>query len=571
MFSSYLTLTTVLCALIIVSSLYIIRSAHIDATAKDLTNLAAALKGQITPLVIEKNPEKLDSFVKDLGKQIRTRITIMAPDGVVLSDSEENPIRMENHQTRVEMAQALEGNTGESLRLSGTLKQEMLYIATPVKKDNKILYVLRVSRFLREIAATTNRLVQKIVIVTLVMDVAGLFFFALLFARSVSQPVRKLSLALRKVAQQNFAIRVFLKTNDELRGLADSFNHMIAEMEELFSELSRQKEELNGIITSLQEGLLALDKEDRILIANASLREIAHENLEQGRHYWEVLREPKLIDLIREVRAGRRNASAEIEFSAGIFLCSATFLSFKEEITVIFHDITEIKKLEKIKTDFVLNVSHELRTPLTSIKGFIETLETTALNTENRHYLEIIKRNTDRLINVVNDLLVLSELEEKTSSLRVEAVNMKDLVDRVLKIFEPQIKAKGISFSFISDPDLPSVDGDPFKLEQVFINLLDNAIKYTEKGGISVELHRRDDKLAVIIEDTGAGIPQEHLSRIFERFYVVDKSRSKKLGGTGLGLSIVKHIILLHDAAIDVSSTPGVGTRFTVTFRARNT
>jgi two-component system phosphate regulon sensor histidine kinase PhoR len=566
-FGVYLLLTTALCGLIIAFSFYIIRSSHIDTTTKGLTNLAIALKAEITPFVAGKDAGKLDIFVKELGKQIHARITVIAPNGTVFSDSEENPLKMENHQTRTEIAQALEGNTGQSLRMSGTLKQEMLYIAIPVMKDNKVLYVLRVSRFMKEITTTTNQLVEKILLIAFVIDVTGLLF-AFLFARSISRPVKELSVALQKVAQQNFNIRVFLKRNDELKELADSFNYMIARMAELFAELSRQKEELNSIISSLQEGLLALDEEDRVLFANASLKKIVNEDLQQGRFYWEVLREPKLNELIRRVRAARLNSVEEIELNNKLFLCSLTFLGYKEEIAIIFHDITEIKKLEKIKTDFVLNVSHELRTPLTSIKGFIETLEASALSDENRHYLEIIKRNTDRLINVVNDLLALSELEEKTSSLQMETVDLKNLIERVIKIFEQQIKAKGFSLNLSVDPDLLPVKGDPFKLEQVFINLLDNAIKYTEKGTISIEMKYRDGQVVVSIQDTGPGIPQEHLSRIFERFYVVDKSRSKKLGGTGLGLSIVKHAILLHNGTINVESVPGRGTTFVITLPA---
>ena len=247
------------------------------------------------------------------------------------------------------------------------------------------------------------------------------------------------------------------------------------------------------------------------------------------------------------------------------FLCSATFLQYKEEITIVFHDITEIKKLQKIKTDFVLNVSHELRTPLTSIKGFIETIETGTLDDENKHYMGIIKRNTDRLINIINDLLSLSEMEEKGTKLQLETVNLKDIIEHALVVFEQQIQSKGFFVHLSIDPDLPTVQGDPFKLEQVFINLIDNAMKYTEKGGITIEMKSQDKKIVITLQDTGAGISPEHLSRIFERFYVVDKSRSKKLGGTGLGLSIVKHIILLHNGTIKAESTLGHGTTFIIT------
>jgi two-component system phosphate regulon sensor histidine kinase PhoR len=563
-FGGYLLLTIALCGLITLFSYYVIRSSHIEVKAKDLTDLAITLKAEITPFVESKNIRELDSMTKELGKTIHTRITVITPDGIVLSDSEENPSKMENHRTRTEVAQAMDGNTGRFLRVSDTLKQEMLYIAIPVVKTGKIIYVLRVSKFLKEITTTTRKLEEKIILIALVISIAALIF-AFLFSRSIARPVRELRGALHKVAGQNFNVRVFLKNNDELKELAESFNYMIAEMERLFGELSRQKEELDSIISSLQEGILVLDKEERVLIANESLQMITGKNLEKGKFYWEILREPKLNEFIKRVKSARQNSTEEIELNNRTFLCSATFLRYKEEITIIFHDITEIKKLGKIKTDFVLNVSHELRTPLTSIKGFIETIETGTLDDENRRYVGIIRRNTDRLINIINDLLSLSKMEEKGIKLQLETVNLKDIIEQALVVFEQQIQSKGFFVHLIIDPDLPPVQGDPFKLEQVFINLIDNAIKYTEKGGITIEMKFQNKQIVITLQDTGAGIPPEHLSRIFERFYVVDKSRSKKLGGTGLGLSIVKHVILLHNGMIKAESTLGHGTTFIIT------
>jgi two-component system, OmpR family, phosphate regulon sensor histidine kinase PhoR len=504
-----------------------------------------------------------------LGKAIHARITIIDPNGIVLSDSEQNPLIMENHRTRTEVAQALEGNTGRFLRVSDTLKQEMLYIAIPVSRNNKIIYVLRVSKFLSEITTITGQLVEKIIIIAIVISVAALIF-AFLFSRSIASPVRELRSALHKVANRNFNVRVFLKNNDELKELAESLNHMIAEMENLFGELSRQKEELDSIISSLQEGILVLDKEERVLITNESLQLVTGKKLGKGNLYWEILREPKLNELIKRARHTRCNSTEEIELNSKTFLCSATFLPSKEEITIVFHDITEIKKLEKIKTDFVLNVSHELRTPLTSIKGFIETIETGTLSDENKRYMGIIRRNTDRLINIINDLLSLSEMEEKGAKLQLEPVNLKDIIEQALVVFEQQIQSKGFFVRLSIDPNLQPVKGDSFKLEQVFINLIDNAMKYVEVGGITITVHSTDKEIVIVFQDTGPGIAREHLSRIFERFYVVDKSRSKRLGGTGLGLSIIKHIILLHNGTIDVSSTPGTGTTFTITLPSDN-
>ncbi len=568
-FGGFFILTTLLSGLIIAVSFYIVRNGYMEAKTKDLVDLARSLKGEITPLVVSRDPSKLETHTRQLGKEIHTRITIVEPAGSVLADSEENPVRMENHRMRTEIAQALDGNVGTFVRFSETLKQNMLYVAIPVMKGDKPLYVLRVSRFMKEIAVTTNHLIEKILIITLVVDILALLF-AFFFSRSISKPVKELSGALRKAVNEQFNIRVFMKRNDEFKELADSFNYMTSRIAELFAELSSQKEELDSIMASLQEGLLVLDREDRVLFTNASLRGITGVDLEPGKRYWEVVREPGLSDLVKQVRNSKTNTSTEVQTDTGVFLCSATFLPLKEEITVLFHDITEIRQLERIKTDFVVNVSHELRTPLTSIKGFLETIETGSLTEENRHYVDVIRRNTDRLINIVSDLLTLSELEEKTNQLKLEPVDLKSLIEGVLKIFDPQIKEKGLDVAVTVDPGTPPVQGDPYKLEQVFTNLLDNAVKYMEKGGLAVTVTGDEKQATVLIEDTGPGISREHLLRIFERFYVVDKSRSKKLGGTGLGLSIVKRIILLHHGTITIESTPGKGTRCIVTLPLGN-
>lgn len=562
-FGGYFLLTAALSSLIVLFSSYVVRDYLVDRTARELKDIASVVGTVTVSPHMTGNNTYLNSLVSELAKQSNTRITIVAPDGRVISDSEEDPLKMENHRTRTEIAQALEGNTGRFLRVSETLGREMLYIAVPVQKDNRTVYVLRVSKFLKDIKMVSGELNSRILLVTLIM-LALSILAAFVIARALYRPIRELSTAIKRVACHDFNVRVLLKEQNELKEVADSFNNMTDEMQGLFAELTRQKEELDIIISSLQEGLLVLDREERVLIANTSLKKITGQDLARGVFYWEVLREPRINELIKRVRQERLNHIEEIELNNQVFLCSVTFLGIKEEIVIVFHDITEIKKLEKIKTDFVLNVSHELRTPLTSIKGFIDTIEEAVLTDENKRYLDIIRRNTDRLINVVSDLLTLSELEEKSFTLELEAVDMPELIERALKIFEDQIRSKGFSIDIKIADGLPPVIGDPFKLEQVFINLFDNAIKYTDTGGISVDMSFSGKSVTMAITDTGPGIPPEHKDRIFERFYVVDKSRSKKLGGTGLGLSIVKHIILLHNGQINVESAVGKGTVFTI-------
>jgi len=241
---------------------------------------------------------------------------------------------------------------------------------------------------------------------------------------------------------------------------------------------------------------------------------------------------------------------------------SAAYVATLNEIVLVFHDITEIKNLENIKRDFVQNVSHELRTPLTAIKGYSESIE--GVDAQTQEYIEVIKRHTERLINIVEDLLILSELQEREHALENEKVRLPEVLEHVLKIFKNRTEKKGITVKTEVDNNLPTIDGDSLKIEQVFINLIDNALKYTDQGEISILMKGVDQKVEIRFQDTGIGIAQKHLLRIFERFYTVDTSRSRRLGGTGLGLSIVKHIIQLHRGSIDVKSIPGSGSTFTV-------
>jgi two-component system phosphate regulon sensor histidine kinase PhoR len=239
-------------------------------------------------------------------------------------------------------------------------------------------------------------------------------------------------------------------------------------------------------------------------------------------------------------------------------------------IAAIIYDLFEVKRLEKIKKDFVANVSHELRTPLTAIKGYAETLENEIKNPESKRYLEIIVKNTERLINIVTDLLTLSRLEEKQKTMTFEDVDIGGTMKNTVKIFEQQAAAKKLGITLEVPDDLAAVSGDALKIEQVFVNLIDNAIKYTETGGVTIRAGNENGAVKIEISDTGIGIPPEHIERIFERFYVVDKSRSRKAGGTGLGLSIVKHIMKLHGGTVTVQSAPAAGTKFTLYFRAKN-
>jgi two-component system phosphate regulon sensor histidine kinase PhoR len=544
-------------------SLSTIKDFYIDTLALDLENLGKSLKFKVLPYLESQRQQELDSFVKQFGADINTRITVIDLEGVVLADSDEDPSRMNNHKFRPEIAAAYRGRIGRSLRFSNTVGADMLYIGLPVERDGDITEVLRVSLYVRDINRLYSRLRTNIlgaIFILSLLSLAGAFFFA----RTLSKPIKEMSTASDKIASGDFNTRVFLKNRDELKNLAVSMNSMAEQMQDLFGEMSRQKEELNRILSSIADGLMAIDKEGKILFCNKIFQEIFQFEYPEGKFYWEAIRDREFNDFIKEVQQKRKNDTKEISRNGKLFLCRAILLTSQEEIVVSIHDLTEMRRVEQIKKDFISNVSHELRTPLTAIKGFVETLRDEA--DENcQNYVEIIDRHTNRLTNIVKDLLLLAELEEGETRLEYELVDLNEMIQSMLKIFDQKISQKKLSIHIHSDPNLPVIQADKFKLEQMLINILDNAVKYTEKGKIELSVKKESEEfISIEIQDTGIGIPKDQLPRVFERFYVVDKSRSRKLGGTGLGLSIVKHIALLHGGKITVESTLGEGTKFKI-------
>lgn len=562
LFISYLLLILVLSGIILSFVFHAFSTHAVDTSTDHLERLGRALEHTAQPLLEQKDISGLNAFIKKVGADTQVRITVIGGEGGVLADSEHAAASMENHRGRPEVAAAMKGSPGRSIRYSTTLHHDMLYVALPMKYGARETSVIRLSQQVENLDPLLARVKKH------TLEIASLIIFssllvALLFSHIISTPIRKLNRASKSIAGGDFTTRVPLRGNDEIQELSVSFNEMAQKLERSFADLSASNEELESIISSMKEGLMVIDALGRILLVNRSAQALIDSEKAIGRHYWELVRSPKLNSLVDG--ATGTSAADEISLEDKIYLCSITPIRMGKAKIIIFHDVTEMRRLEDIKKDLVVNVSHELRTPLTAIKGFTETMMEG--RTEHDHeYLEIIMRHTDRLINIINDLLDLSELETRETSIGMDRVNVKALIEGVLAMFAQKLKARGLKAEIMEKNGDAVIKGDPFRLEQLFINLIDNAVKYTEQGGITIRLETSARNVVITISDTGIGIPKEHLGRVFERFYVVDKSRSRRLGGTGLGLAIVKHIVTLHQGTISVASVPCQGTTFTITF-----
>jgi two-component system, OmpR family, phosphate regulon sensor histidine kinase PhoR len=327
------------------------------------------------------------------------------------------------------------------------------------------------------------------------------------------------------------------------------------------AKIENRKEGFFTIIESIREIVWIQNKNGIFKAANKSALDFFEIDGLTGQYYWNIIRNRTLHNIVDSVFKSPENKLSEIEIGKNFYLVSASVTDFTGEIIFILHDISEFKKLEIKKKELVLNTSHELRTPLTAMKGFLETMEYSVSN-ENAEYLQTVLRNTDRMINIVNDLLTLSELDH-SDKIEKEKIVTADFVVNIRNIFSAKIK-ESIKLELVTN-DVQYFVAERFSIEQVFINLIDNALKYTDSGKVSITFENEKDTLKITFTDTGIGIPNKHLEEIFERFFVADKSRTKKFGGTGLGLSIVKHIVKLHDGTIDVESEIGKGTSFIIT------
>jgi len=522
--------------------------------------------------------EKLDNIAHTYSNRINARITFIDEDGWVVGDSSADLDKLSNHKDRPEIREAFYGKTGVSQRYSETLGHEMLYVAIPFDKENYKLSIIRLALPLKDIT-TFNRTLYKYILISILAGLLVALMLGYRYVKSVTDPIRELTKVTKKIASGNFDEKLYLKSDDELGELSESFNIMSSKLKKTIEELQDSNTKTKAILTSMLNGVIALDNMKRVILMNPTAEEIfgLKEGEAKGKYILETMRNNVLDNLVQKLLKDNVISKEEIEifhpehrvlniYSNPIKLSSNP--NRRVGVVIIIQDITEIRKLEGMRKDFVANVSHELKTPLTSIKGFVETLKDGAAdNKEVRDkFLDIIDIEASRLTSLIQDLLLLSEIENKNSMINVEKIDTNKAIDEVIQVMNEIAKHKDIEIVNKINNNLPNLCGNKGWFKQMLINIIDNGVKYTSKGGtVTVTAYSIGGKLIIKTNDTGMGIEKEHLSRLFERFYRVDKARARQVGGTGLGLAIVKHIALVFRGSIEVKSEINKGTEFVIT------
>ncbi len=527
------------------------------------------------PLARSAGPATLDPVVDAAAREVHARVTIVALDGRVLADSAlsgEALQAVENHGARPEVQEAFAGGSGSSQRRSATLQQEMLYAAVAVKAAGHSVGVVRVALPLTGVEAQVRELRGAVTLALLAAFLITALLSAALSA-PLAGPLTEIMEAARQFATGNLAARIRVNRSDELGELARILNQSAEQLSGRLTENARDRARTSAILVAMDDGLLAVDHRGQLVLANNALRRILDTDDPLGRHYLEAIRQREVGEVIETVLKTGERTSREVElrhvrrvFSLiGVAFPGAEGLPHGAVLTL--HDVTDRRRAERIRRDFVANASHELRTPLTSIRGFVEALEDGALSEPERaeRFLGKIRTHADRMAALVEDLLELSRLESGERPPQWEEVLPSEIVEDVVASFAGFAGRRSIALTR-SGHGAPVVVTDADRLRRVMENLVENAIKYTPEGGrVEIVAGPGPDAGAILeVRDDGPGIAPEHLPRIFERFYRVDKARSRELGGTGLGLAIVKHLAEGMGAAVTVASELDKGTVFTV-------
>ncbi|MEW6409903.1 MAG: ATP-binding protein [Nitrospirota bacterium] len=584
-------------AVLIFTQIYItgaIERYFIDITAEKLREHARLISHHLSTLKI---PIDYQSQVVLFKKMTDARITVIAPDGRVIADTDESPEGMENHLMRPEIQDAIQTGVGRSIRHSSTVRKDMLYVAVTFGSSKESQGgILRLSMTLTVVKDTINTIGVRVALAS-AAGLLALFTVSVLFSRSITSGIRDIVSFSRKIASGDLKHRLIKDTEDELGMLKENLNLMASDLTEKISTINRERLRFEAVLKGMIDGLLLIDRKGIVVLANESFYRLFNiSDSIEGKLFIEVLRNNDLLEILEKAYNTNEFVTSDVTLQRPVekivTVDAVPIYGSDNKSTgtaLIIHDITKIKTLEKIRRDFVANVSHELKTPVSAIKGFTETLLGGAI--ENRDdalkFLKIIASHVERLSRLINDLLTLSEIESGNVHLDIKPITLREVIDPIFFLLRPMAEDKGIMMVSDIPVDLPEVLADRDYLSQMLLNLLDNAIKFTPEGGnVSVRARRvksselgarskeipelitqhseLTDFVEVSVEDTGIGISPHHIPRLGERFYRIDPSRSRELGGTGLGLAIVKHLVNLHNGSLKIESAIGKGTKVSI-------
>lgn len=539
-----------------------------------LQEIQQGLEGKtlfLRELVNRYDEAALQAQVVRIAKETKARITLVRADGQVVADSDEQPARMENHADRPEVQQAERDVIGVSTRHSGTVHQPMMYVAR--RNDQGPVRFVRIALPLDAVAAEIRWLHRVVWTATGVTLLVALLL-SLLIARRLSAPLVELSLAADSIARGDYGKKVIVPARDEVGALAVSFNAMSEACAAQIAQMDQDREQLRTIFRSMVEGVIVLDAEQTIRFVNEAAGQLLGAPLQAstGQKVWQVFRHRQLHEAVEKILASDEPYACDLEWTSTerrAFALHGGRLPGDPHrgAVLVFHDITHLRELETVRQDFVANVSHELKTPLAVIQAAVETLLDGAIHDSehNIRFLERIRESADRLHRLVQDLLTLGRIESSQAPLELAPLALQSAVEACVSRHLDRAKFRGLHLIADAPPEPVIVLADDEALAEILDNLVDNAIKYTAAGGsITLRWHAKEREAILEIADTGVGIPQKDLPRVFERFYRVDKARSRELGGTGLGLSIVKHLVQALGGSIAASSELGRGSVFTV-------
>ena len=580
-FPSYLL---IIVAALIAVALYIssaLEAFYLHETQRHLEAHVKLFRGMVQESFSPEQQPQVHALCRTFGNALGSRMTVILPSGQIIGDSMEEPSQMDNHGDRAEILAAFADRIGVSTRYSYTIKRQMMYVAFPVKNGARIVGVVRASLPVLTIRQALHLFDRQIVLGGLVVAIfAAIISFGV--AYWLNQPLDEIRKGAEEFARGHLQYRIYpAGSSQEFRVLADALNQMATQLNDRIDQITRQRNELETMLASMVEAVVVVDSEERIVRCNQAAGKLFKIDVNAAKHrsIQEVIRNVEIQRFLQTTLHSQQPVEdlIEIDFEGEQFLRAyGTLLKNGNEQTqgalLVFHNITRLEQLENMRREFVANVSHELKTPITAIKGFVETLQTGALKdlTTAPRFLEIIARNANRLETIIDDLLALSRIEqgEDTGQIALTPENITAVLRTAITACALKASEKEITIT-LDAPETLFADVNADLLEQAVANLLDNALKYSgQRSAIQVQGLQRDQQIIITVKDRGCGIPAEHLPRLFERFYRVDKARSRNLGGTGLGLAIVKHIIQAHQGTVTVESAVGEGSVFTISVPA---